>query len=148
MCSVTIGVVLAAALQAQAPPQKATGQPGTEGRRQAGASDAAKAPAESQSAASTGQKQAGSASSKDGKTYVQHQTPFGTAKYEAKPEEKAVEEAPSDVRAYDQGDTVRFEKKTPFGVSRWTRKKSELDASERAILAREQAGKAAPPVKQ
>ena len=33
----------------------------------------------------------------------------------------------------DLGDSFRFEKKTPFGASTWTRKKSELTDEEKAL---------------
>jgi hypothetical protein len=33
----------------------------------------------------------------------------------------------------EQGDSIRFERQSPFGVYRWTRKKSELTAEERRL---------------
>jgi hypothetical protein len=36
------------------------------------------------------------------------------------------------VAVTDLGDSYRFEKKTPFGQSSWTRKKSELTDEEKA----------------
>ena len=38
--------------------------------------------------------------------------------------------------AVDKGDTVEFQRKTPFGLSKWTKKKSELDENETAALKR------------
>jgi hypothetical protein len=75
-------------------------------------------------------------SSKDGKKYVERQTPFGVAKVEDKGEEKA-EEPPANMRAFEEGDNIRFERPTPFGVARWVRKKSELNEMERAAWERE-----------
>jgi hypothetical protein len=74
--------------------------------------------------------------SKDGKKYVERQTPFGVAKVEDKGDEKA-EEPPANMRAFEEGDSIRFERPTPFGVARWVRKKSELSEMERAAWERE-----------
>ena len=70
--------------------------------------------------------------SKDGKKYVQRQTPFGVAKVEDKGDEQA-----ANMRAFEEGDNIRFERPTPFGVARWVRKKSELNEMERAAWERE-----------
>jgi hypothetical protein len=78
---------------------------------------------------------------KSPKKYVERKTPFGTVKVEEKPEDSKAEEPPANMRAFDQGDTVRFERPTPFGVARWTKKKSELNDMERAALERERAKK-------
>jgi len=74
----------------------------------------------------------------DGKTYVIRQTPFGDVKVEEKPEDAKAREPRADFRAFEEGDNIRFEKPTPFGVARWVRKKSELDDDERAVWEREQ----------
>ena len=74
--------------------------------------------------------------SKDGKKYVERQTPFGVAKVEDKGDEKA-EEPPANMRAFEEGDNIRFERQTPFGVARWVRKKSELNEMERTVWERE-----------
>lgn len=65
------------------------------------------------------------------------QTPFGPAK--VVPSEPLPEsELSSDpfVSAEEKGDMVIFRRKTPFGAQVWKKKKSELTADERAILAR------------
>ncbi len=72
----------------------------------------------------------------DGKTYIEKKTPFGTARYEKRAEEKA-DEPPANMRAFDDGDTVRFERRTPFGVRKWSKKKTDLDDMEKAALERE-----------
>jgi hypothetical protein len=86
-----------------------------------------------------------------GKKWIYRQTPFGIAKSEDKPADptatpfgnaklKPASEAPKPVEgkeltvAYDEGDTVRFERPTPFGTNIWRKKKTELDASEKKIL--------------
>jgi hypothetical protein len=81
-------------------------------------------------------KPAARSESKDGKKYVERQTPFGVAKVEDKGDEKA-EEPPANMRAFEEGDNIRFERPTPFGVARWVRKKSELNEMERAAWERE-----------
>jgi hypothetical protein len=43
-----------------------------------------------------------------------------------------------DVRAFDEGDVIRFERPGPFGVSQWKTRKSDLNEHERAVWAREQ----------
>ncbi|MCL6506698.1 MAG: hypothetical protein K6T59_06710 [Bryobacteraceae bacterium] len=72
-----------------------------------------------------------------GKTWTYRRTPFGFVRSDAKEEDTAVE-APADLKAFEQGDEIRFERPTPFGVVRWTRKKAELNDVERAAWEREQ----------
>ncbi|HYZ86936.1 MAG TPA: hypothetical protein VE621_21140 [Bryobacteraceae bacterium] len=81
----------------------------------------------------------------DGKTWYYRRTPFGVARMS--PEEAGagaalpnskVEEQPT--TAVESGDSVRFERRTPFGTNSWTRKKSELSAEERAILEKQKSG--------
>ena len=74
--------------------------------------------------------------SKDGKKYVERETPFGVARVEDKGDEKP-EEPPADMRAFEDGDSIRFERPIPFGIAHWVRKKSELDEMERAAWERE-----------
>lgn len=84
-----------------------------------------------------------------GKKWVYRQTPFGVSRQE---EKQAAEEsvraaaAPDpyrDVRAAEDGDSIRFERPGPFGVSQWKKKKSDLNEMERAVWTREQARTAA-----
>ena len=86
---------------------------------------------------------------KDGKAYVERAMPFGTAKRAEKPEgakKEAVKKeevrnkagAPPNLRAFDEGETVRFESRLPFGISTYSKKKSELNEVERAALERQQ----------
>lgn len=109
-----------------------------------------KAPAPSKAANSgappaNAQKQAdGSYLSTDakGKRWTHRQTPFGWARYEeqappANANSKTEEETTRVIE--DVGDRVKFEKPGPFGTARWERKKSELTATERAVLDKHQA---------
>jgi hypothetical protein len=73
-----------------------------------------------------------------GKTWIYRRTPFGLAKYEEKLEKKTEDDvAPANMKAFEDGDNVRFERPTPFGTARWVRKKSELNDVERAAWERE-----------
>jgi hypothetical protein len=86
-----------------------------------------------------------------GKKWIYRETPFGIAKSEDKPLDpmatpfgKAKPKAEADIPkpaegkdltvAYDEGDTVRFERPTPFGTTTWRKKKTDLDATEQKIL--------------
>jgi hypothetical protein len=83
-----------------------------------------------------------------GKTWLYRQTPFGISKSEdtgVSGAEPAPQSAPQSnakgeaVAVTDLGDSYRFEKKTPFGQTTWTRKKSELSDEEKAITSDQQA---------
>ncbi len=76
-----------------------------------------------------------------GKTWIYTRTPFGFSRSEegaAKPVEVVAETNPVKVR--DLGDSYEFVKSSPFGQSRWTRKKSELTPDEREMVNHGQAG--------
>jgi hypothetical protein len=78
----------------------------------------------------------------DGKTYIVRETPFGTVKVPETPAKVAPEqdenEPPPDLKAREVGDSIQFERMTPFGVSKWTKKKTELTEMERRAWEREQ----------
>jgi hypothetical protein len=79
-----------------------------------------------------------------GKTWIYRKTPFGVVRFpEPPPEAKPVEEIPEGMTAVEDGDSVRFERPTPFGKHRWTRKKSELTELERRVWERERQKSAA-----
>ena len=67
------------------------------------------------------------------------QTPFGPAvvQEDAKQPDSSAKKTPdpSLVKAEAKGDTITFRRKTPFGESVWTRKRSDLTAYEKEILA-------------
>ena len=71
---------------------------------------------------------------KQGKRWLFVKTPFGVMKSEAIP-------PPTDstsmagVKATDAGDTVRFEKLTPFGPVKWEKNKADLTDGERSLVA-------------
>jgi hypothetical protein len=70
---------------------------------------------------------------KQGKKWVYAKTPFGVTK-------SAVSDAAvsgpnlSTTKAIDKGDTVRFERPSPFGTMSWEKKKSDLTDDERHLL--------------
>lgn len=72
-----------------------------------------------------------------GKTWLYRQTPFGLSKWEdtpaAAPQQPVAQN--EQVAVVDLGDSVRFEKKTPFGATQWVRKKTELTDDEKALVA-------------
>jgi len=74
-----------------------------------------------------------------GKVWNYRRTPFGWMKAEEKDMKPAADTpgaAARLTRAVEDGDSVRFERKTPFGVQRWTRKKPEMTEEERQIFER------------
>jgi hypothetical protein len=74
---------------------------------------------------------------KKGETWFYRRTPFGVSKYKAEEAAPAAVAPDSDLKVADLGETVRFERKTPFGVRSWTKKKSELNKEEAAALEKE-----------
>jgi hypothetical protein len=72
-----------------------------------------------------------------------NKTPFGTVKLAEKAGEERPE-PPATMRAFEDGETVRFERQTPFGTKKWTKKKSELDETEQAVVERERRKKEKP----
>jgi hypothetical protein len=74
-----------------------------------------------------------------GRKWIYRQTPFGLSRVSAE-EAAAVGKTPDVtarfMRATDHGDTVSFERPSPFGTYRWEVKKSQMDASERAAYER------------
>jgi hypothetical protein len=71
-----------------------------------------------------------------GKTWMYRQTPFGISRWEDSPAPAAPQLAPQTqpTTVTDLGDSVRFERKTAFGVSQWVRKKTELTDEEKALI--------------
>jgi hypothetical protein len=76
-----------------------------------------------------------------GKTWLYRETPFGWVRSTEEDAVAAPSTLPMDVTIVDKGDEVEFSRYTPFGPSRWTKKKSELDAMERALVDRAAADK-------
>jgi hypothetical protein len=76
----------------------------------------------------------------NGKVWMYRQTPFGISKWEesatAAPQPPPAKSEP--VVVTDLGDSVRFERKTPFGGGTWVRKKTELTDEEKAWVSGQQ----------
>jgi hypothetical protein len=80
-----------------------------------------------------------------GKKWVYHKTPFGITRTEDKPpsaeDVKKAEEDRAHIiestKAVEDGDIIRFEQASPFGTTRWQRKKGDLNDIERAVWERE-----------
>ena len=75
---------------------------------------------------------------KDGKKWLYRNSPFGVIKSAIQDDPdspKPVQHAGnSATKAIDKGDTVQFERSTPFGPVKWEKKKSELTDEERQIV--------------
>jgi hypothetical protein len=79
---------------------------------------------------------------KAGKKWVYSKTPFGISKIQdMSGSAPAIAAAPAGqfVKATDNGDTVKFERQSPFGPTKWEKKKSELTDEERAVVERQTA---------
>jgi hypothetical protein len=76
---------------------------------------------------------------KQGKKWTFVKTPFGVMKSEviATP---ATSASLSGVKSFDEGDKVRFEKQSPFGVVKWEKNKTELTDEERDLVNKQAAG--------
>jgi hypothetical protein len=77
-----------------------------------------------------------------GKKWIYRFTPFGVVKLEEKTDAqaKALEaDKAAGIKAFEDGDNVRFERQGPFGVWKWEKKKSELDEAEKAALEKSRA---------
>jgi hypothetical protein len=78
---------------------------------------------------------------KNGKKWVYMMTPMGPSRWADKgpaepPEHTSSNRFSADpnLKAIDQGDTVKFVRSTPFGNQSWTKKKSELTDDERSMV--------------
>lgn len=101
-----------------------------------------------------------------GKNWLYRQTPFGVMRFEetaGQAGDQATSGTPvatgeptgnpfnandaggagatPDVKVKEQGDSIQFERSTPFGPVHWTKKKSELNADETAVWERSRAPK-------
>ncbi len=81
---------------------------------------------------------------RQGRKWVYRKTPWGLTRLEEK-QGAANKEGGSTqaavIRAFDDGEHVRFERPGPFGVYRWRRSKSELNDEERRAWERAQASR-------
>jgi hypothetical protein len=75
-----------------------------------------------------------------GRKWLYRKTPFGVSRWEDKPAAAPTARPFEDnTKAFEEGDLIRFEHTTPLGVSKWVKKKSELDDQERSIWERDKA---------
>ena len=74
----------------------------------------------------------------DGKAYEIRETPFGPMKFPVKTQD-SVRETSADafLKIIEEGDSLRFRRQSPFGVTEWVRKKSELNETEKQAWERE-----------
>jgi hypothetical protein len=75
---------------------------------------------------------------KEGKEWMYRKTPFGVSRWEANSEDSKQKAIVNQTTAVEQGDSVRFERVSPFGKQTWVKKKTDLDDTEQKIWARKQ----------
>ena len=69
-----------------------------------------------------------------GTKWIYRQSPFGWARRDAEADRAAHESATKvETKVIDDGDSLRFERPGPFGLYKWTKKKSELTRDEQAL---------------
>ena len=76
-----------------------------------------------------------------GKKWIYRVTPFGVVRMEDTPERTAAKNDAANgvgIKATEDGNVVHFERKGPFGLWKWDKKKSEMDDAEKAALQRAQ----------
>lgn len=79
---------------------------------------------------------------KSGIRWTYAKTPFGVMR--SRTSDAPLTAAPqNDVKAFDEGDKVRFEKTTPFGVMKTEKNKADLTDDERKLLDSQTAAQAA-----
>ncbi|MBM3798045.1 MAG: hypothetical protein FJW31_29305 [Acidobacteria bacterium] len=77
---------------------------------------------------------------KTGKTWHYRRTPFGVSRFEPQVrKDTMVEEAGLIEITGKEGDTINFERRTPFGKAKWSRKRAELNTAEKMAVARTEA---------
>jgi hypothetical protein len=76
----------------------------------------------------------------DGKRWIYHTSPFGVSR-EPEGAPQRFHRDYATIKAVEDGETVRFERPTPFGTLRWQARKSELNEIERMVWEREQAAR-------
>ncbi|HLY16588.1 MAG TPA: hypothetical protein VKR61_05160 [Bryobacteraceae bacterium] len=68
-----------------------------------------------------------------GKVWTYRRTPFGVTRWPAESMYNKQDVADAQITATEQGDSIRFERSSPFGKRTWVRKKTELSDAEKAI---------------
>lgn len=126
--------VLTLALVAAAAAQQAKQAPKQAPAKQAAAKKQAAKPAEAITIPKDAvEVEPGTFAAKDAKGKMWHyrRTPFAVVRFEPQIEKNDSRELAEQITAFDDGgETIRFERKTPFGKAEWKRKKSELSESE------------------
>jgi hypothetical protein len=83
-----------------------------------------------------------------GKKWFLRKTPFGLARFEdtGEPLQKkpSSEDAMAGVKMTEAGDSLHFERAGPFGTYKWDKKKSDLNADEKAAWERQKQAATAP----
>lgn len=69
----------------------------------------------------------------NGKTWMYRTTPFGVSRWAASEEDTKLEAVAKNTTAVEQGDSIKFERVTPFGKRTWVVKKTDMDETEQAI---------------
>ncbi|MEK7755078.1 MAG: hypothetical protein AAB654_24340 [Acidobacteriota bacterium] len=83
-----------------------------------------------------------------GKAAAGYRTPFGVLHSDGKSAEgQAKPQPPVSFKVTEEGDSLRFERPSPFGVRKWTRKKTELTETEKAAWDLAKAGQSSQPGK-
>jgi hypothetical protein len=80
---------------------------------------------------------------KDGKGWMYRRTPFGVSRWQEDSEDTKQKAIVQQTTAVEQGDSVRFERASPFGKQTWVKKKTDLDETEQKIWARQRDNSAA-----
>jgi hypothetical protein len=71
---------------------------------------------------------------KQGKKWIYVNSPFGVIRSEAQATSAPTASSLDGVKAFDEGDKVRFEKASPFGPIKWEKNKTDLNDDERGIV--------------
>lgn len=79
-----------------------------------------------------------------GKEWRFQRSPFGITKVDPSTVAPEKFEYPVGMKATEAGDEVKFERPTPFGAARWTKKKTELNDVEQAVWERDRPKEPAP----
>lgn len=77
---------------------------------------------------------------KSGRKWIYNKTPFGVSRMQdmGVAGSSATEPKGQFVKAFESGDSVRFERQSPFGTTKWEKKKTDLTDEERSILQQQQ----------
>ena len=71
-----------------------------------------------------------------GEKWIYRQTPFGLVRLEDKPATATAPDSGTPVTVTDLGESVKFEKSTPFGSQKWSKNKADLTDEEKAMMSR------------